>query len=76
MWYGDGWMFGMHFLWWIFWVLLIVGLVALLFRRERPASTPPSKATALEVLERRYAAGEVSTEEFNERRANLDRAAR
>ena len=71
MWYGNGWMFGMHFLWWGFWPLLIVILVVVLLRRETGPQQPISKSTPLETLERRYAAGEISTEEFEERRTHL-----
>ena len=71
MWYGDGWMFGMHFLWWGFWLLLVVFLVAFLLRRDIGPPSPGPQPTALETLERRYAAGEISTEEFEERRTHL-----
>jgi putative membrane protein len=76
MWYGNGWMFGMHFLWWIFWILLVAVLVALLLRRPAGPQPPPAtrEPTALEILERRYAAGEISTEEFEERKARLKRS--
>ncbi len=76
MWYGQGWMFGMHFLWWIFWILLIVVLAVLLFRRQPAAPSGSSQPTPLAILERRYAAGEISTEEFEERRARLKGTAR
>lgn len=70
MWYGDGWMFGMHFLWWILWIVLVVLLIALLVRQ---GTEPPSsrEQSALEILERRFAAGEISSEEFEERKARL-----
>ena len=71
MWYGNGWMFGLHFLWWGFWLLMIVILVVVLLRRETGPPPPASKSTPLETLERRYASGEISTEEFEERRAHL-----
>ncbi len=71
MWYGNGWMFGMHFLWWGFWLLLIVILVVVLLRRESQPPPSGSQPTATETLERRYAAGEISTEEFEERRSHL-----
>ena len=83
MWYGHGmqmWGFralwGMHFLWWIFWIALAAVLIVLLVRRQ-PAQPPPpassSQPTPLEILERRYAAGDISTQEFEERRAALTR---
>jgi putative membrane protein len=71
MWYGDGWMLGMHFFWWIFWVLLIAVLVAILLRQQPGSSPATREPTALEILERRYATGEISTEEFEERKARL-----
>ena len=73
MWHGDGWMLGMHYSWWIFWLALII-VVALLLARRQPPGTPgtlTSQPTALQILERRYAAGEISTQEFEERKAKL-----
>jgi putative membrane protein len=64
--------------WWIvfvplFWILVIGGIVLLL--RSRGPWGPPQFAghreTALEVLERRYAQGEIGLEEYQERRAVL-----
>ena len=74
MWYGGGgWMLGMHFAWWIFWILLLAMLVALVLRKPEP---PPAtrEPTALEILERRYASGEISTAEFEERKTRLRRS--
>jgi putative membrane protein len=64
-------MLGMHFMWWGFWLIIIVILVVVLLRRETGPLPPASKSTPLETLERRYAAGEISTEEFEERRTHL-----
>jgi putative membrane protein len=64
--------------WWIvfvplFWILVIGGIVFLL--RARGPWGPPQFAThretALDVLERRYAQGEIGLEEYQERRAVL-----
>jgi putative membrane protein len=65
--------------WWIvfplFWILVIVGIVFLL--RARGPWGPPRFAghreTAIEVLERRYAQGEIGVDEYRERRAVLER---
>ena len=67
-------MMGMHYFWWMFWILLIVILVAVLLRRQSGAGSGPARQTPLDILERRYAAGEISTEEFEERRAMLTRS--
>ncbi len=65
-----GWSFiGMHALWWLFWIALIVVFFALIepVPRSRPRMSP------LEILQRRYAAGEISDKEYEERKARLER---
>ena len=65
-------MMGMHALWWVFWVGLIM---LLLFwgggsnsaRRGKPRETPH------EALRRRLAGGEISTDEYEKRKILLDR---
>jgi putative membrane protein len=64
--------------WWIvfplFWILVVIGIVFLL-RARGPWGPPrfagPARETALEVLERRYAQGEIGVDEYRERRAVL-----
>ena len=68
--YGD--MMGMHTFWWIFWIAVVIALVfwdvgGSRARRDRPRETPH------EVLRRRLASGEISTEEYEKRKAVLDR---
>lgn len=65
----DGWSFGgMHFFWWLFWIAVIVALFSAYARvpRRRRDETP------LEILQRRYAAGEISADEYQERRRMLE----
>ena len=65
-------MMGMHAMWWVFWVGLIM---LLLFwgggsksaRRGKPRETPH------EALRRRLAGGEISTDEYEKRKILLDR---
>jgi putative membrane protein len=55
----------------VFWVVVIVAAI-LLLRREVPNIRWPSgPSPALRLLEERYARGEISREEFLERRAVL-----
>ena len=71
---ADLWLGGWGVLIWLasvaFWVLLIVVIVALL--RSRPISSGAGHpASALRILEERYARGELPRDEFLERRAVL-----
>jgi putative membrane protein len=65
--------------WWIlpgslFWLLLlIVGIVFLVRTRSGPPpSTGGTRETAIDVLERRFAEGELSLEQYRERRSVLE----
>jgi uncharacterized membrane protein len=59
----------------LFWLVVLVGIVFLL-RGRGPWGPPPRFAghreTAIEVLDRRYAQGEIGLEEYRERRAVLE----
>jgi putative membrane protein len=66
------WGFGMLLVMFVFWALVIVGLVVgirWLVRQGRP----PASDGALEILRQRYARGEIDREEFEARRRDLDR---
>ena len=60
---------GMHFFWWFFWVVMLV----MLFTPIAPISVGRRRNTPLEILQRRYAAGEISKQEYEERKATLER---
>ena len=64
---GSFW--GMHFFWWRFWVAAVM----LLFSPKTQVSPGRRRETPLQVLQRRYAAGEVTTVEYEERKATLER---
>ena len=70
----NGWGFlGMHLFWWLFWVLIIIGLMSLF--TPVPKQQAKQRGTALDLLQRRYATGEISTEEYEQRRTVLARDA-
>jgi putative membrane protein len=83
MWYGTdgwGWTWGIGMvhglLWWIFVILGIVLLVRLLARGGGSGAVPPSPPpvpaeTALDILKKRYARGEIDKAEFEEKRRDL-----
>ncbi|MEQ1854928.1 MAG: SHOCT domain-containing protein [Longimicrobiales bacterium] len=62
---------GMHLFWWLFWLMIIVGFTSMF--TPVPKDQAKHLETPLGLLQRRYAAGEVSTEEYEQRRAVLGR---
>ncbi len=74
VWHGGGglWALFSFVVFVLFWIG-VVWLIATLVRRDRDAGPPPAprRPPALDVLEERYARGEISREEFVERRTVL-----
>jgi putative membrane protein len=68
--YWDSGFGGMHLLWWFFWILAIAIFfsMAVPVRRGRYSQL---RETPLDVLRRRFAAGELTTAEFDERSERL-----
>ncbi|WP_238354401.1 SHOCT domain-containing protein [Fulvivirga marina] len=65
----EGHFWGMHWIWWILWIILIFWIFA------TPWSIPGQRKkndSPLEILKRRYASGEISTEEYQERKQLLE----
>ncbi len=63
---GPGWIFMI-----LFWGAVVVGLV-LAVRWFLPRRPGRRRETPLEILERRYAAGEISKEEYERMRRELE----
>lgn len=69
---GFGWMWFMPIFFILFWGLVIWGIVALVRGLSGSRGSDSSKAdSALEVLKRRYARGEISKEEYEEKKKDL-----
>ena len=68
--WGAGWWILMMVLMVAFWALLIFGVVWLV-RSDGPGSHPHSGQSAIELLDHRLAQGEISPDEYRERRATL-----
>lgn len=67
----GGWFWGMHLFWWLFWFLIISAFFSVL----TPVPRHKARETPLQILQRRYAAGEITTEEYEHRKERLERDA-
>ena len=72
MFYDGGYMVGMHGLWWLFWLVLIAVFLLSGWGRSEPRGDRP-RETAHELLRKRLASGEITTTDYEERKALLDR---
>lgn len=77
----GGWGMGFGFLFMIlFWALVILGIVALVrwlmqesqARREQDGRALPRDKTPLEIVQERYARGEIDREEYEQKRRDLE----
>lgn len=66
--YGGAWL-GMHWFWWIFWLLVVALFVWFLVRTTGggAAAGPGRGPDAEDVLRDRFARGEISEEEYRSR---------
>jgi putative membrane protein len=59
----------------VFWVLIVVLIIILIRRLLSPGTTrmagPPQEDSALEILKKRYARGEIDKEEFEAKKKDL-----
>ena len=59
----------MHAYWWVFWFILWVMFFSFMMPVTRTSYR--QMQTPLQLLQRRYAAGEITSEEYEERRIKL-----
>ena len=68
--YHDGYQFwGMHFIWWIIWLVLIFWIFA------TPYNIPgqrKKKDSAIDILRKRFASGEITKEQYEEHKKTLE----
>lgn len=72
MWFGGWWMALWMMVFWIGLILLIVWAVRSL-SGEGHGQASDDRSRALQILEERYARGEIDRDEFEERRSTLKR---
>ena len=91
MMWGNGMGWGMGWMW-VFWLMLVVGTVVLVFVLVKASTGssgggsrqggPPAPANgagpqrAREILDERYARGDIPTQEYQERRSALEQGDR
>lgn len=75
MFHDGGYMVGMHAWWWLFWVILIGVLFASLRGGSARRQQHAGREGPSDVLQRRLAAGEITPQQYEERKALLDRDA-
>ena len=69
--YGYGMGYGMGILGLIFWILILIGLVLLIKYLWESSGAKRGEESALEILKKKYARGEISKEEFEEKKKDL-----
>jgi putative membrane protein len=67
--YGTG--YGIGIIGLIFWILVIIGLVLLIKYLWESGGAKREHESALEILKKRYARGDISKEEFEEKKKDL-----
>ncbi len=72
-WWGDyGWGMGFGWLFMIvFWALVIIGVIYLIKFIAAASKKEEKGETALDILKKRYAKGEISKEEFEEKKKEI-----
>lgn len=65
MWYYNGY-WGMNFIWWIIWILFLIWLFATPWGYHR------TRDTSYDILRKRFAAGEITKEQYQESKKVLE----
>ncbi|HEK19034.1 MAG: hypothetical protein C0191_06325 [Mucilaginibacter sp.] len=69
MMYYNGNFWGMHLIWWFVWMILLFWIFA------TPYDIPgqrKKKESPLDILQKRFASGEITTEEYQEKKKILE----
>lgn len=71
----GGWLWGMHWGGLVVWLVLIGGVLWAVSRSQQQSTVPRStrRERPLDLLQQRYANGEISAEEYEERKQRLQR---
>jgi putative membrane protein len=67
--HGDGHFFGMHFLWWLGGLFVLIVIFWFFYKTS---FREPQKDDALQILKKRFANGKISKEEYEESKKILE----
>lgn len=67
---GNYYFWGMGWFWWCFWVIIIIVFLILF---EPVPKQKAKRNTALDILQKRFASGEISKEEYEEKKKVLEK---
>ena len=70
--WGFGWWFGGMIMMVLFWIVVVVGIVALIKWLFSQSPGKRSSQSALEILKNRYARGEITKKEFENMKKDID----
>lgn len=71
--FHDGFFMGGMWFGWIFWIIIIGAVIYLIVRLNNQNSRfTQHSETALDILKKRYAKGEISKEEFEEKKKDIE----
>ncbi|MCM4173007.1 SHOCT domain-containing protein [Arenibacter sp. TNZ] len=65
----DGHFWGMHFLWWIVLLIVLIGIFRFLYKTSFRG---PKKVDSLQILKKRFANGDISKEVYEESKKILE----
>lgn len=63
----NNYLWGMHFIWWLIWIILIIWVFVVLIKGPGRKND-----SAPDILEKRFASGEITIEEYQEKRKILE----
>ncbi len=65
----NNYFWGMHFVWWLVWILLLFWIFAVPYRIPGQRM---KKDSPLDILKKRFASGEITNEEYLEKKKILE----
>lgn len=68
--YNGNHFYGMHLIWWVIWIIFILWILASTLKSSRKKR---KEETPLDILNKRFANGEISKEEYDEKKKIINK---